>query len=73
MNPMNKMVPMFVICVLYSVKTGVKQYEQNIVYNIQIANIGIDWVHISNHCKEISSPIRYADCMTQLLCKLSAR
>ena len=42
MNPNNRMVLIFVICIVYIVffKTGVKQYEQNIVHSIKIANIG---------------------------------
>jgi hypothetical protein len=66
MNSINRMVPVL--------KTGFKQYERNIVYSIQIANIGTIFLIVFIYLtivNEISSRIRYADYVIQLLCKLS--
>jgi len=50
------------------VKTGVKQYEQNMVYSVQIANIStillIEFIYLTI-VNEISSSIKYADDVIQ--------
>jgi hypothetical protein len=51
-----------------AVKTGVKQYEQNMVYSVQIANIStillIEFIYLTI-VNEISSSIKYADDVIQ--------